>query len=85
MAGIELSVRAFLTQVTDRLGALEEQLARELEVDRQFVRTSPFVLAGSVARIAETLHERRERWGITHVVVGAAEMESFAPVLEAVR
>jgi probable F420-dependent oxidoreductase len=85
MAGIELSVRAFLTQVTSRLGALEEQLARELEVDRQFVRTSPFILAGSVARIAETLHERRERWGIAHVVVGAAEMESFAPVLEAVR
>jgi probable F420-dependent oxidoreductase len=85
MARIELSVRAFLTQVTSRLGALEEQLARELEVDRQFVRTSPFILAGSVARIAETLHERRERWGITHVVVGAAEMDSFAPVLEAVR
>jgi len=84
MAGIELSVRAFLTQVTGRLGALEEQLARELEVDREFVRASPFILSGSVNRIAETLHERRERWGITHVVVGAAEMESFAPVLEAV-
>jgi probable F420-dependent oxidoreductase len=85
MPKVELSVRAFLTRVTSRLGALEEQLARELEVDRQFVRTSPFILAGSVARIAETLHERRERWGITHVVVGAAEMEAFAPVLEAVR
>lgn len=85
LAGIELSVRAFLTAVTSRPGALEEQLARELEVDGQFVRTSPFILAGSVARIAETLYERRERWGITHVVVGAAEMESFAPVLAAVR
>jgi probable F420-dependent oxidoreductase len=85
MTGIELSVRAFLTQVTSHPAALEEQLARELEVDRQFTRSSPFILAGSVAGIAERLRERRERWGITHVVVGAAEMESFAPVLEAVR
>ncbi len=85
MTEIELSVRAFLTQVTNHPAALEEQLARELEVDRQFTRSSPFVLAGSVAGIAERLRERRERWGITHVVVGAAEMESFAPVLEAVR
>jgi probable F420-dependent oxidoreductase len=85
MAGIELSVRAFLTQVTSRAAALEGQLARELEVDREFTRTSPFILAGSVAGIAERLRERRDRWGITHVVVGAAEMESFAPVLDAVR
>jgi hypothetical protein len=85
MAEVELSVRAYLTLVTEKSPALEEQLATELEVDLQFVKESPFVLAGSVSQVVEKVLERRERWGITHFMVGAGELESFAPVIEALR
>lgn len=82
-AHIELSIRAFLTQVTDRTDEFERQLSSDLSLDLDFVRHSPFVLAGSQARIVERLLERRERWGITYIVVGSAEMEAFAPVIAA--
>lgn len=85
VADIELSVRAYLTHVTPRLEDLRRQLAGELGVGQDFVEASPFILAGSVSQIADTLRERRERWGITYIVIGAAEMESFAPVIEALR
>jgi probable F420-dependent oxidoreductase len=82
---IELSVRAYLTHVSPDGDAVQKRLADELEVDLDFVRESPFILVGSLAQITEALHERRERWGFTHVMVGAAEVESFAPVIEALK
>jgi len=45
------------------------------------IATSPFALVGSAAQIADDLIERRERLGFSYVTVGAAELDSFAPVV----
>jgi hypothetical protein len=45
------------------------------------VCASPYFLFGSVAEIVERLLALRERHGISHISVMAADMEAFAPVV----
>lgn len=44
---------------------------------------APQILAGTVGRIAETLLERRERFGFSYVTVFEPFMADFAPVIKA--
>lgn len=85
LSEIELSVRTYLTHVGPDGLAVQHRLAEELEVDLNFVRESPYILVGSVAQIIEALHERRERWGFTHVMIGSGEIDAFAPIIEALK
>ena len=39
-------------------------------------------LIGSVDEVAETLIERRERYGLSYIVVMETVMDAFAPVVE---
>ena len=43
----------------------------------------PLLLIGSPAEIADTLRRRRERWGFSYMILGAAnnDLEAFAPVI----
>ncbi|MCY4665502.1 MAG: hypothetical protein OXC00_12630 [Acidimicrobiaceae bacterium] len=43
----------------------------------------PLLLIGSPAEVADRLRERRERWGFSYIVLGAADadIEAFAPVI----
>ena len=43
----------------------------------------PLLLIGSPAEIADTLRQRRERWGFSYIVLGAAndDLDAFAPVI----
>ena len=50
-------------------------------VPRSFMEASPFALIGTPAQIVDDLVERRERWGFSYVIVGAEDVESFAPVV----
>ena len=43
---------------------------------------SGIALLGTVDEICETLVERRERWGVSYIVIGDDQVESFAPVVE---
>jgi alkanesulfonate monooxygenase SsuD/methylene tetrahydromethanopterin reductase-like flavin-dependent oxidoreductase (luciferase family) len=90
---LELSVFVALVVVTDEeprraaASALEQaRLADRLSVEQ--VLGTPQVLVGGVDRIVETLLERRERFGISYVVVRDPDaaapvsvMEAFAPVV----
>ncbi len=42
---------------------------------------SPFLLLGPIDHIVETLRERRDRWGISYVVVFDRSVDDFAPVV----
>ena len=55
------------------LGALEPNTVAE----------SPFALVGDARRMVDTLHERRERWGLSYVVCFDEDLESLAPVVAA--
>ena len=83
MAEIELNVRAFLVNVTDDGVGARSRLAGMLGVADEMLLSSPFALIGSPAELTERLLERRERWGFSYVIVGAEDVETFAPVVAA--
>jgi len=78
---IELQLRTFVVAITDDRQGTSEALAAGLGITPDQGLNSPLALVGSVEEVAETLLERRERWGLSYVVVGADEYEAFAPVV----
>jgi probable F420-dependent oxidoreductase len=80
---IELNVRAFLVNITDDAKQAASGIASMLGVEQQMVEQSPFALVGPTSKIIDDLLERRERWGFSYVIVGAEDVESFAPVVAA--
>ena len=80
---IELNIRAFLVNITDDAKQAASGIATMLGVEQQMVEQSPFALVGPTSKIIDDLLERRERWGFSYVIVGAEDVESFAPVVAA--
>lgn len=80
---LEFNIRAFLVRVTEDRDAAVDQIANFVQVDPSMVVESPFALIGSPAQIVEDLLRRRERWGFSYVIVGADDVEPFAPVVNA--
>ena len=78
---IEWNIRAFMVNVTERPAAVVDTLANALSVPTSHIEQSPFALIGPVDAIVDALVERRERWGLSYVIVGADEAEAFAPVV----
>jgi probable F420-dependent oxidoreductase len=80
---LELQCLTFLVQIVpDRQEAIN-RLAGALAVTPEQVEGSPIAMVGTTDQIAETLLERRERFGFSYIVVHEAELESFAPVVAA--
>jgi probable F420-dependent oxidoreductase len=81
LAELELNVRAFIVRVTNERRAVMDQIAGFVQADAALVEESPFALIGTPAQLIDDLLQRRERWGISYVIVGAYDVESFAPVV----
>ena len=80
---IELNAWIAIGSVTDDSAGMAEALAPMYETDAVSVLSSPLTLIGSVAEISERLHERRERWGYSYIVLPGAQAHEFAPVVAA--
>lgn len=80
--GPEVNVLVHHLSITGERAAEAAVLAGEAGTDPETVLRSPHVLVGTVDQIVETLLERRERLGISYVVVGEEEADRFAPVVE---
>jgi probable F420-dependent oxidoreductase len=78
---VELNAIAFTAVVTDDAGQLAERMAPGFGATPQELLDSPHVLLGSVDQMAETLQRRRERFGISYVVVPQSSYEALAPVV----
>jgi probable F420-dependent oxidoreductase len=78
---IELNIRTFFNKVTDDRSAAVDRIARAVGVDETMLATSPFALIGSHSAIVEDLLALRERFGFSYVIVGANDIDSFAPVV----
>ena len=78
---IELNVRAFIVRVTDERRAVMDQIAGFVQADPSLVEDSPFALIGTTPQLVDDLLRRRERWGISYVIVGGDDVEVFAPVV----
>ena len=83
LADIEMNVRAFLVNVTDHPESAMDGIAAMMGVERSMVADTPFALVGPPSKIIEDLQARRERWGFSYIIVGADDVESFAPVVSA--
>ena len=42
---------------------------------------SPYVVIGTVDKLIEDLHARREHWGISYYVIFEPYVDAFAPVV----
>lgn len=78
---IEMNIRTFFVSVTDDRAGRIAAMAGMIGVDDHMIAASPFALIGSTAEIAEDLITRRETQGFSYVIIGAEDIESFAPVV----
>ena len=78
---IELQVRSFVVQITDDRTSAAEMLAAGFGISPEEGLASPLAMVGTVEQIADDLRTRRERFGVSYIVVGADEFEAFAPVV----
>jgi probable F420-dependent oxidoreductase len=78
---IEMNVRVFMVQVTDDRAGTLDFLSKALSVEQSMIESTPFALVGPPAKLIEDLQQRRERWGFSYIIVGADDIETFAPVV----
>lgn len=79
---IELSVTVFVANVTDDRDTVAGALAAGLRSEPGEVLQTPHFLIGTVEQIIEDLQSRRQRFGISYVVVPDEAAVSLAPVVE---
>jgi probable F420-dependent oxidoreductase len=81
LADIEFNVRAFFVKVCDDRQTQAEGIGGMIGFTAEQVLESPFALIGTPRQIADDIRARRERWGFTYTIVGAEDVDSFAPVV----
>lgn len=84
-SAIELNTLVQTVVITDHPRDAAIPLATEyvMEVDEVF--ETPLVLIGSVDHIAETLEQRRERFGLSYITVFEKDLESMGKVINRLR
>jgi probable F420-dependent oxidoreductase len=79
---LELHVNASLIDISDRPAEAEiERVVTRTGQTREQVLASPGTLVGSVDTVVETLHARREEFGVSYYVVQGRMMDAFARVI----
>ncbi|MEZ4564149.1 MAG: TIGR03621 family F420-dependent LLM class oxidoreductase [Thermomicrobiales bacterium] len=78
---LELNIVVSRVIPTDDRAATARQLAPELDLSPTEVLASPHLLLGAADEMADTLRQRRSRYGITYITVTEDGLEPFAPVM----
>jgi probable F420-dependent oxidoreductase len=81
MHDIELSVTIFLANVTDDRDSVATAMAAGLGSEPHEMLDMPHFLIGTAEQLVEALQQRRERYGISYVIVPGEVAEQFAPVV----
>ncbi len=79
---LELQIRYFMCAVTDDRQGLAEAMAPGFGLSADDALESGVACVGTVDEICDLLQTRRDEWGVSYVVVGDEQCESFAPVVE---
>ncbi len=82
---IELATLVQTVVITDRPDDAAKPLAREYGVDTDQLFETPLLLIGSVDQIADTLEQRRERFGLSYITVFEKDFENLAKVIDRLR
>lgn len=80
-ARLELQILTRFAALVDDAAGLAEQLAPSVGLTAEQALASPSFLVGTLDEVCERLEERRERWGLSYIVLHQAELEIFAPVV----
>jgi len=78
---IELSVTIFLANITDDRESVAMVMAAGVGAEPKDILAMPHFLIGTVDEVVEDLQSRRERYGISYVIVPGEADEAFAPVV----
>ena len=81
MEALEKNSWLSVASVTDDALGFAQVLADVFEAEPEAVLASPLTLIGTAAEIAARLHERRERWGYSYVVIPHDQVRAFAPIV----
>src|SRR5216684_1555048 len=74
---IEISATIFFASITEDRDSVAEALASRLGAGAQDFLETPHFLIGTLDQIAESLCERRERYGISYVILPGEVTETF--------
>jgi probable F420-dependent oxidoreductase len=79
----DLELQSFVgfTTFTDDRSSLAEMMAGAFGVTAEEALETPVVLAGTLEQMIDDVQARRDRWGMSYVVVGVDVMEQFAPAV----
>jgi probable F420-dependent oxidoreductase len=78
---IELSVTIFLANITDDRESVAMAMAAGLGARPQDILDMPHFLIGTVDQLVDALRLRRDRYGISFVIVPGEVAEEFAPAV----
>jgi probable F420-dependent oxidoreductase len=78
---IELGATIFVANVTDDRASIAESMAAALGTEPREILEMPHFLIGTVDQLVDDLRSRRERYGISFIVVPGEAAESLAPVV----
>jgi probable F420-dependent oxidoreductase len=81
MESIELSVTIFLANITDDGDSVASAMAGGVGVEPKDILAMPHFLIGTIDEVVDDLRRRRERYGISYVIIPGEAAESFAPVV----
>ncbi len=79
---VELQIRYFFAAITDDRQALAGAAAANLGLEPDAVLEAGTTCIGTIDEICDQLVARRERWGVSYIVIGNDLFEAFAPVVE---
>ena len=82
-AQIELNMICGRVIITDDREAAAAEMTTQLPLSVEQILDAPAILIGSTDQIISTLRERRERFGVSNIVIIEPMMEAFAPVVAA--
>ncbi|BBZ42055.1 TIGR03621 family F420-dependent LLM class oxidoreductase [Mycobacterium conspicuum] len=79
--GLDVETSPYFTEITDDAEDYLATVAKSTGIAVDLLRDHPNVLVGSLERVVDELHSRRETLGVNYVTVQQAQIESFAPVV----
>jgi probable F420-dependent oxidoreductase len=79
---IELASTMFFTSVTDDRHGVASAIAPRLQLEPEEIIGMPHFLIGTIDELVEDIVARRERFGISFIVVQGEVAEDLAPVVE---
>lgn len=82
---LDVESSPYFTEITDDPETSLSGVAKSTGLDVDLLRNHPNVLIGTPESIAESLCSRRETLGVNYVTVQQSQIESFAPVVAALR